>query len=126
MLIVTTDTIPGYEVRYVRGAVSGAGIAHGGLSGARREAIERLKADAERYGCNAVLGMRFANCAIGDGSFEVYAYGTAVLVEQATGGAGRDHQVAQSAPPPVTPPPSTPAGGMPMVGRNLTVQVPGR
>ncbi|GAB2861070.1 hypothetical protein GCM10022221_71020 [Actinocorallia aurea] len=120
MLIVTTDTVPGYEIRYVRGAVSGAGVAHGGLSQARREAIDKLKQDTERYGCNAVVGMRFANCPLGDGSFEVYAYGTAVLVEQVKTETQTNDRIA--VPPPV---PAPSSGGMPMVGRNLTVQVPG-
>src|SRR4051794_37252142 len=97
MLIVTTDSLPGYEIRQVCGAVSGAGVQpsgpsmssgqfHSGQLGqglgvARREAIERLKADAQRLGGNAVVGMRFDNGALAGGFHEVCAYGTAVRIE---------------------------------------------
>ncbi|GAA3237171.1 YbjQ family protein [Actinocorallia longicatena] len=125
MLIVTTDTLPGYEIRFVRGAVSGMGLQSsgaGGLTDARRVAIERLKADAERHGCNAVLGMRFENTVLGNGGFEVCAYGTAVMADQVAAGAPVHHQAGMVPP---AQPGGPSSGGIPMVGRNMTVQVPG-
>ncbi|MEO5877064.1 MAG: heavy metal-binding domain-containing protein [Streptosporangiaceae bacterium] len=135
MLIVTTDSLPGFEIRQVCGAVSGAGVqpphapgmssgqfhsgqvSHG-LSVARREAIERLKADAQRLGGNAVVGMRFDNGALAGGAHEVCAYGTAVRVESVTAD-GRPRQDSSSQPMPSTMPGQ--ASGMPMGARNLTV-----
>jgi uncharacterized protein YbjQ (UPF0145 family) len=135
MLIVTTDSLPGYEIRQVCGAVSGAGVqpsqasapgmASGqfhagqvsqGLGAARREAIERLKADAQRLGGNAVVGMRFDNGALAGGAHEVCAYGTAVRVEPAD---GWPRQESSAQPLPSAMPGS--ASGMPMGARNLTV-----
>ncbi|WP_460367726.1 YbjQ family protein [Actinocorallia lasiicapitis] len=126
MLIVTTDTIAGYEIRFVRGAVSGTGLQSSGamgLSDARRSAIERLKADAERHHCNAVIGMRFENTNLGNGGFEVCAYGTAVTVEQVAAPVAGQFQ---SGAVPPAPPAGPSSGGIPMVGRNMTVQVPNR
>ena len=137
MLIVTTDSLPGYEIRQVCGAVSGAGVqpaqaaapgmssgqfhpgqAGQGLGVARREAIERLKADALRLGGNAVVGMRFDNGALAGGAHEVCAYGTAVRVEPLSAD-GRPRQESSSQPLPSAMPGQ--ASGMPMGARNLTV-----
>lgn len=48
---------------------------------ARKAAVIRLEAEASILGANAVIGMRFGASAITDEFTEVYAYGTAVIVE---------------------------------------------
>ncbi|MBA9006854.1 MULTISPECIES: YbjQ family protein [Thermomonospora] len=112
MLIVTTDGLPGYEIRRVLGEVfgvavqtdqgaaapTGASPSSGtfrvtgeqpglGLSQARREAVQRLAEEARRMGATAVVGMTFDNAFVSSGSgrggHEVCAYGTAVVAEPA-------------------------------------------
>ncbi len=104
MIVVNTEMIPGYHVREVRGLVQGntirakhlgrdmvAGLKNlvgGELVGytellveARRQALERMLAQAEQLGANAVVNVRFTTSAITQGAAELYAYGTAVVVE---------------------------------------------
>jgi uncharacterized protein YbjQ (UPF0145 family) len=114
MLVVNTETIPGYQVVEVKGLVQGntvrakhagrdiaAGIKNlvGGelkgytelLTESRREAVERMLAQARQLGANAVLNVRFSTSAVTGGAAELYAYGTAAVVQpigSAPGGAG--------------------------------------
>ncbi len=104
MIVVNTETIAGYIVREVKGLVQGntirakhlgrdfaAGLKNlvgGELVGytellveARRQALERMLAQAEQLGANAVVNVRFTTSAITQGAAELYAYGTAVVVE---------------------------------------------
>ena len=104
MIAVNTETIPGMKITQVKGIVQGntvrakhvgrdiaAGfknIVGGELKGytellteARREAIERMFAQAEQLGANAVVNIRFSTSAVTSGAAELYAYGTAVIVE---------------------------------------------
>ncbi len=106
MIVVNTETIPGFEIREVRGMVQGntvrakhlgrdiaAGfknIIGGELKGytellieARREAIERMLGQAHQLGANAVVNVRFSTSAVTGGAAELYVYGTAVVVEPA-------------------------------------------
>jgi uncharacterized protein YbjQ (UPF0145 family) len=106
MFVVTTDTLPGFDVKEVIGGVVGA-IARplnvytegvkalsGGLSPAMPQALSRWREDAmarmaERayhLGANAVLGMRFDHRQVSSSWTEICAYGTAVFVVP-TGGA---------------------------------------
>jgi uncharacterized protein YbjQ (UPF0145 family) len=103
MIVVNTETIPGYRVVKVLGLVQGntvrakhlgrdigAGLKNlvGGeiksytelLTESRREAMERMMAQAQQLGANAVLCVRFATSAVTAGAAELYAYGTAVTV----------------------------------------------
>ena len=48
-----------------------------------REAVERMLAQAQQLGANAVVNVRFTTSAVTAGAAELYAYGTAVTVEQA-------------------------------------------
>lgn len=48
---------------------------------ARNEANQRMISLAMRMGANAVINVRYATSAITSGAAEVYAYGTAVKVE---------------------------------------------
>ena len=104
MIVVNTEDIPGYTVREVKGLVQGntirakhlgrdvvAGLKNivgGELKGytellieARRQALERMLAQAEQLGANAVVNVRFTTSAITQGAAELYAYGTAVVIE---------------------------------------------
>ncbi len=99
MLVVTTDSLPGYDVRVVLGEVLGvtastrnpfaSGIrspatgergdmAHV-LVQTRARAIEQMMVAARRRGANAILGMRFDNRDITTRYTEICAYGTAVI-----------------------------------------------
>lgn len=107
MLLVTTPTIPGYEVVKVLGLVRGntirarhigndimAGLRNivGGevkeytalLSEAREEAISRLISHAEQLGANAVIGLGFGTSQVMSGAAEMLAYGTAVVIRETT------------------------------------------
>jgi uncharacterized protein YbjQ (UPF0145 family) len=104
MLISTMNDLPGYEVTEVLGEVFGltvrsrnlgsqigAGfkaLAGGELKGmtknlvtSREEVIERLVAEAESKGGNAILAMRFDTSEMGGNWTEICAYGTAVKVQ---------------------------------------------
>lgn len=104
MLIVNTETIPGYNVVRVLGLVQGntirakhagkdimAGLKNlvGGelkgytelLTESRREAMARMIAQANELGANCVLNVRFSTSSITQGAAELYAYGTAVIVQ---------------------------------------------
>ena len=104
MIVVNTETIPGYTICETRGLVQGntirakhlgrdvvAGLKNlvgGEIKGytellieARRQALERMLAQAEQLGANAVVNVRFTTSAITQGAAELYAYGTAVVVE---------------------------------------------
>ena len=49
---------------------------------ARQEAIERMIAEAQSMGANAVLNVRFATTSIAAGAAESLAYGRAVQLDQ--------------------------------------------
>jgi uncharacterized protein YbjQ (UPF0145 family) len=51
------------------------------MADAREEAIQRMIQDAERQGANAVVDMRLGTSMVMQGSAEVIAYGTAVVLE---------------------------------------------
>mgnify|MGYP000082173363 FL=1 len=66
------------------------------LTEARREAIERMMAQAQQLRADAVVNVRFSTSAITQGAAELYAYGTAVRLRRIDGG--------QPVPPPPPPP----------------------
>lgn len=103
MLVVTSNEIPGYEVKHVFGEVFGltvrsrnafANIGAGlkslvggelkGLTKAlyesRNEVMGRMIAEAQARGANAIVAMRFDTSEMGDVWTELCAYGTAVYV----------------------------------------------
>ena len=105
MLISNTQEIPGKSVVEFFGVVSGstvrakhigrdiaAGLKNvvGGelrgytelLAEARQEAIRRMSQQAEQMGANAIVNVRFATSSVAGGAAELFAYGTAVIVEQ--------------------------------------------
>ena len=105
VIVVTTNTIPGYRIKEVKGLVVGiaARASHFGrdlaallkniaggevkvyielLNRAKEEAIMRMVQEAKARGANAVVGFRLATTNISAGVAELYAYGTAVVVEK--------------------------------------------
>lgn len=101
MLLTTSDLVPGREVAETLGLVRGnavrarhlgrditAGLKNlvGGEIGAyqhlladsRDQAIERMTAEAEALGADAIVAVRLSTSAIAGGAAEVLAYGTAV------------------------------------------------
>ena len=108
MLIVTTETVPGYRVTEVKGQCFGVVVRSRGLGGnlmaglrsivggeiheytqmleeARRHAIDRLVENAALMGANAVLVMRFDSSEIGETMSEIVAYGTAAVIDRLPG-----------------------------------------
>lgn len=104
MIIVTTEQIEGEKVIETLGLVKGstirarhvghdiiAGLRNvvGGeikdyttmLSQAREEALQRMVAQAENMGANAILSTRFVTSMVMGGAAEMVAYGTAVKME---------------------------------------------
>lgn len=51
------------------------------LNDARQEALARMEDQARALGANAVLNVRFSTSSVAQGAAELYAYGTAVVVE---------------------------------------------
>ena len=104
MFLVNTETIPGYRIVDVKGLVQGNTIRakHVGkdifaslknivggeltaytelLTESRKQATERMVAEATALGANAILNVRFSTSSVAQGAAELYAYGTAVTVE---------------------------------------------
>lgn len=105
VIVVTTDTIPGCRIKEIKGIARGGVVraTHIGrdimallrnitggevkeytrlLTEAREEALKRMIESAKAMGGNAIIGFRFATSTIGIGMAEIYAYGTAVVVEK--------------------------------------------
>ena len=51
------------------------------LQESRQEAMERMIEQAEAVGANAVLNVRFSTSSVAAGAAELFAYGTAVVLE---------------------------------------------
>ncbi len=51
------------------------------LSESREEAIGRMQQQAESIGANAVLNIRLTTSSVAQGAAELFAYGTAVIIE---------------------------------------------
>ncbi len=107
MIVVNTESVPGHRVVELKGLVQGntirakhlgrdigAGLKNlvGGeiraytelMSEARREATERMLEQARQLGADAVVNVRFTTSQVAGGAAELYAYGTAVVVEPVT------------------------------------------
>ena len=104
IIVTTLESIPGKRIVKVLGIVSGNAVRArhigrdilatlknivGGeikeytelLEETRRLALKRLIENAKKMGANAVVGLRFGTSMIMSGVAEIYAYGTAVIVE---------------------------------------------
>jgi uncharacterized protein YbjQ (UPF0145 family) len=105
MIIVTTDYVPGKEIKEYKGFVKGNTVQSkhigkdimasfktivGGeikaytemMEEARQIAINRMIEEAKQQGANAIIGLRLATAAIMANTSEILAYGTAVVVEE--------------------------------------------
>lgn len=105
MLIATTNDLPGHRVLKVYGLVRGntvrtRHVGHdlmarfknlvGGevmeytkmMGECREQSLDRMKAEAEALGANAVIGVRFSTSEMMEAAAELLVYGTAVLVEE--------------------------------------------
>jgi len=51
------------------------------LNESREEAVARMVKQAEAVGANAILNVRFSTSSITQGAAELFAYGTAVVLE---------------------------------------------
>ncbi len=51
------------------------------LQDAREEAMSRMIEQADAVGANAVLNVRFSTSSVAQGAAELFAYGTAVVLE---------------------------------------------
>ena len=106
MIVVTTETVAGRQVKTVLGQCFGVVVRSRGLGGnlmaglrslvggeiheytamleeARRHALDRMVDNATLMGANAVLMMRFDSSEIGETMSEIVAYGTAAVIEPA-------------------------------------------
>jgi uncharacterized protein YbjQ (UPF0145 family) len=101
MIVVTTETVAGREIRETLGLARGNVIRAkhigtdivaslrnlvGGevseytklMAEAREQALDRMVADARRQGADAIVSVRFSTATIATGAAELLAYGTAV------------------------------------------------
>jgi uncharacterized protein YbjQ (UPF0145 family) len=106
MIVTPMNDIPGYAVDEVYGEVMGLtvrsrnvgsqigaqlkSIIGGELKGmtkalidSRQEVMQRMVAEAEEKGANAIIAMRFDTSEMGPNWTEICAYGTAVRVHKA-------------------------------------------
>ena len=105
MIVATTPFVAGHRVTETKGQVFGLVVRSRGLAGnftaglrsliggeireytelledTRRQAIDRLVANASLMGANAVISMRFDSSGLANTMSEIVAYGTAVVVVQ--------------------------------------------
>ena len=104
MLIVTSDEVPGKKIVQVFGLVKGNTVRArhigrdimakfrniiGGevtdytkmIAEAREQSLDRMIAEAQKLGANAIVALRFTTSEVMQGAAELLAYGTAVKVE---------------------------------------------
>ncbi len=104
MMITNLEIVPGKKISKHLGLVQGSSVRakhvgrdlmaslkniFGGelkgytelLQESREEATERMVAQAEAVGANAVLNVRFSTSSIAAGAAELFAYGTAVILD---------------------------------------------
>lgn len=104
MIIVTTEFVPGKEVKELKGFVKGSTVQSkhigkdllaglktivGGeikdytdmMTEARQIAIGRMVEDGKKLGANAIIGVRLETSSVMANASEIIAYGTAVYVE---------------------------------------------
>ena len=104
MIITNIETVPGKNIVEHFGLVSGSTIrakhigrdimaslknlVGGELKGytqllqeSRQQALDRMVDQARQFGANAIVNVRFSTSSVAQGAAELYAYGTAVIVE---------------------------------------------
>ncbi len=105
MIVVNTETVPGYSITEIKGLVQGntiraknigrdigAGLKNlvGGelkgytemLTESRTEAVQRMLQQAEAMEADAVVNVRFMTSQVAGGAAEILAYGTAVKLRR--------------------------------------------
>lgn len=105
MILSTTEDVPGYKVVKVLGVCGGSVVRAkhlgkdiiaalrnivGGevkeysemLEDARKIAVERMIENARKMGANGIIGVRFMTSSIATGMAEIFAYGTAVVLQK--------------------------------------------
>ncbi len=103
MILTNTETVPGKQILAHYGVVAGStvrakhigrdimagfkNLVGGELKGytellheARQEATQRMIAQAQSLGANAVVNVRYATSSVTQGASELFAYGTAVKI----------------------------------------------
>ncbi len=103
MFVTNIEDVPGKTITVCHGIVSGStvrakhvgrdimaslkNIFGGELTGytellgeSREQAIDRMKAQAQQMGANAIVNVRFSTSSVAAGAAEIYVYGTAVTV----------------------------------------------
>ena len=104
MIVATTDSLPGREIKEVLGIVFGSCVQtkHVGkdiramgrtliggeakgytelMEESRRIAMQRMIDDAKKLGADAIVGMRYATAQTMHGAAEIIAFGTAVKTQ---------------------------------------------
>ena len=104
MIVSNMEIIPGKHIKQHLGLVQGStvrtkhvgrdimasvkNIFGGELRGytellqeSREEAVDRMKEQAKAVGANAVLNVRFSTSSVTQGAAELFAYGTAVVLD---------------------------------------------
>ena len=104
MIMVSCDEIPGKRIIKTLGLVRGntirarhigrdvmarlRGIVGGEIvdytkmiAEAREQALDRMEAEAEKLGANAIVAVRFGTAEMMQSAAEILAYGTAVVIE---------------------------------------------
>ncbi len=110
VMVLTTEDVPGHRIIAVKGLVRGNTIRtrHVGhditavfksllggeiaeytkmMAESREQSLDRLRAEARERGANAVVGTRFSTSMVMQGSSEILAYGTAVVITPVSSGA---------------------------------------
>lgn len=105
MILTNIESVPGKKITAICGMVSGSTVRakHAGkdflagfknffggeikgytelLEESRNEATQRMIRQANSLQANAIINVRYATSAVTVGAAEVYAYGTAVKVEE--------------------------------------------
>jgi uncharacterized protein YbjQ (UPF0145 family) len=105
MIVATTPFVAGHRVAETKGQVYGLVVRSRGLGGniaaglrslaggeikeytqlledTRRQAIDRMVANATLMGADAVISMRFDSSEMGNTMTEIVAYGTAVTLQR--------------------------------------------
>ncbi len=109
MILTNVENVPGKQITQHYGLVSGSTVRakHAGrdimaglknfvggelkgytelLQESRREATDRMIAQARELGANAVINVRFSTSSVAQGAAELYSYGTAVRLEETQNG----------------------------------------
>lgn len=104
MILTTTNSIPGREIKEITGLVRGSTVRarHAGRdimaalknivggeieeytqlqADAREQAIQRMIKDAEKLDADAIVGVRIATAMVTRGAAEILAFGTAVKLQ---------------------------------------------